>query len=91
MDEYARLTNEFHRVIYGGAGLPKLLEVMDSISIHESYYQESVVRNPDSLITLIEDHKFLLKIVDKNDLDEIDGFLERHVSNCLRTHEIYLK
>jgi DNA-binding GntR family transcriptional regulator len=91
VDEYARLTNEFHKVIYGGAGLPKLLDVMDSISIHESYYQESVVRNPDSLITLIEDHKFLLKIVDNNDLDEIDGFLERHVSNCLRTHEIYLK
>jgi DNA-binding GntR family transcriptional regulator len=91
VDEYARLTDEFHKVIYGGAGLPKLLDVMDSISIHESYYQESVVRNPDSLITLIEDHKFLLKIVEKNDLDEIDGFLERHVSNCLRTHEIYLK
>ncbi|QRN86169.1 GntR family transcriptional regulator [Clostridia bacterium] len=91
VDEYARLSDEFHNHIYGAADLPKLLDVMESISIHEAYYQESVLRNPESLITLIEDHKLLLKIVEQKRIDDVDGFLERHVCNCLKTHEIYLK
>ncbi len=91
VDLYAKLTDEFHHIVYRAAKLPKLIEVMDMITIHEAYYQESVVRNPASLITLIHDHELLLDIIERQKMDAIDGFLERHVFNCLKTHEIYLK
>lgn len=90
-EEYARLTDIFHHTIYGAAGLPKLVEVVDNISIHEAYYQESVIRNPEAIIELIDDHRLLLDIIESQNSDKIDGFLDQHVTNCLKTHEIYLK
>jgi len=91
VDEYARLTEQFHKTLYRAAGMPKLVEVLDSVSIHEALYQESVLRSPGAILTLINDHRLLLDIVENGRTDKIDGFLARHVKNCEVTHEIYLE
>lgn len=90
VDEYARLTDQFHKTLYAASGLPKLVEVLENVSIHEALYQESVVRNPQAILTLINDHRLLLEIIRDKKLDKIDGFMDRHVCNCQKTHEIYL-
>lgn len=89
VEGYARSTDSFHRTLYGAAGLPKLVRVIDSISIHEAYYQASVIRNPQAVVTLVKDHRLLLEILGNRALDKVDGFLDRHVKNCLKTHEMY--
>jgi DNA-binding GntR family transcriptional regulator len=81
--KYSKLNEEFHFRLYNLAALPNLVDTFKNLWTHEGWYNEELKANPNSILTLVEDHFEILNIIESKEKSKIKEIIRNHINNCL--------